>query len=102
MSSGKKIPVALYVVIDYFTAALGWLCFYFVRSAMLHDAGAYPISYQSWLYILLIVPAGWLTLYTLAGTYHSLYKKSRLAEMTLTFICSLIGSVVFFMVFVWN
>lgn len=102
MSSGKKIPVALYVVIDYLTAALGWLCFYFVRSAMLHDLRAYPISYQSWLYILAIVPAGWLTLYTLAGTYHSLYKKSRLAELTLTFICSLIGSVVFFMVFVWN
>jgi exopolysaccharide biosynthesis polyprenyl glycosylphosphotransferase len=102
MSSGKKISVTWYVVIDYITAALAWLCFYFVRSAMLHDTGAYPISYQSWLYILLIVPAGWLILYTLAGTYHSLYKKSRLAELTLTFVCSLLGSVVFFMIFVWN
>jgi hypothetical protein len=102
MSSGKKISVTWYVVIDYITAALAWLCFYFVRSAMLHDTGAYPISYQSWLYILLIAPAGWLILYTLAGTYHSLYKKSRLAELTLTFVCSLLGSIVFFMVFVWN
>ncbi len=102
MSAGKKIPVALYVVIDYFTAALAWLCFYFVRSSLLHDKGAYPISYQSWLYILLFVPAGWLALYTVAGTYHSLYKKSRLAELTLTLVCSLLGSVVFFLIFVWN
>ena len=102
MSPGKKIPVGLYVVIDYLTAAAAWLCFYFVRSSLLHDKGAYPISYQSWLYILFVVPAGWLVLYTLAGTYHSLYKKSRLAELTLTLVCSLIGGAIFFMVFVWN
>jgi exopolysaccharide biosynthesis polyprenyl glycosylphosphotransferase len=102
MKSGKKIPVGLYVAVDYVTAALAWLCFYFVRTGLLHDKGAFPISHQSWLYIVLLVPAGWLVLYTLAGTYHSLYKKSRLAELTLTFICSLAGSVVFFLVFVWN
>ena len=54
MNSGKKIPVAWYAVIDYFTAALAWLCFYFVRSSLLQDKGAYPISYQSWFYILAI------------------------------------------------
>ena len=48
MSAGKKIPVAFYVLMDYFTAAVAWLCFYFVRSSLLHDKGAYPISYQSW------------------------------------------------------
>jgi exopolysaccharide biosynthesis polyprenyl glycosylphosphotransferase len=102
MSSSKQIPVTWYVVIDYLTAASAWLCFYFLRSEMTHDTGAYPISYQSWLYILLIVPSGWLILYALAGTYHSLYKKSRLAEFTLTFVCSLMGSAVFFLIFVWN
>ncbi|MEI9808578.1 MAG: hypothetical protein WDO16_12305 [Bacteroidota bacterium] len=95
MSSVKKIPVAWYAVMDYFMAALAWLCFYAVRTRLLHDTGAYPISYQSWACILLIVPAGWLILYALAGTYHFLYKKSRLAEFTLTFVCSLIGSVFF-------
>src|SRR5258708_109164 len=102
MDAGKKIAVSWYVVIDYLTAAAAWLCFYFIRSSLLHDKGAYPISSQSWLYIFLVVPAGWLVLYTLAGTYHSLYKKSRLAELTLTLVCSLLGSFIFFMVFVWN
>ena len=100
--SGRKISVAWYVVIDYITASISWLCFYAVRSALLHDKGAYPISYQSWLYILIVVPVGWLVLYSTAGTYTSLYKKSRLAEFTLTFVCSLFGCCIFFFVFVLN
>lgn len=102
MHSGKKISLAWYVVADYITAALAWLCFYAFRSYMQHDQGAYPISYQAWFYILGLVPAGWLVLYTLSGTYNFLYKKSRLAEFTLTFVCSLIGTIVLFIVFVWN
>jgi len=102
MSSGKKIPVTWYVVMDYFTAALAWIFFYALRSSLQNDKGAYPISYTAWFYILVAIPAGWLILYTIAGTYHSLYKKSRLAELTLTFVCSLIGSVIFFSIFVLN
>ncbi len=102
MQSGKQISLAWYVAVDFVMAVLAWLCFYFWRSWMLNDAGAYPISYTSWLCILLIVPAGWLVLYTIARTYNYLYKKSRLAEFTLTFVCSLIGAIVLFIVFVLN
>lgn len=102
MQSGKKIAIAWYATMDYCTAALSWLVFYFFRANMLHDEGAYPISSRSWLLIFLVVPAGWLTLYTLAGTYHHLYKKSRLEEFTLTFISTLIGAIVLMIVFVLN
>ena len=102
MSSGKQISIARYFVLDYITAALAWLCFYVARAGILRDTGAYPISFLSCLYILIIVPAGWLGLYALAGTYTSLYKKSRLAEFTLTFICTVFGSIILFFVFVLN
>lgn len=102
MRSGKKIPVVWYATMDYCMAALSWLLFYFLRSNMLDDPGAYPISTRSWLLILLIVPTGWLILYTLAGTYYGLYKKSRLEEFTLTFISTLIGCIVLMVVFVLN
>lgn len=102
MQSGKQISLGWYVVVDYLTAATAWLFFYFWRSWMLEDKGAYPISYTSWIYILLVVPAAWLILYTIAGTYNYLYKKSRLAEFTLTFVCSLIGTIALFIVFVFN
>jgi polysaccharide biosynthesis protein PslA len=102
MRSGKKIAIGWYAVLDFLTAALAWLLFYFIRSKMLDDAGAYPIAARSWLLIFVIVPTGWLILYTLAGTYHALYKKSRLAEFTLTFVCTLIGSIVLMILFVLN
>jgi polysaccharide biosynthesis protein PslA len=102
MSAGKKISVGWYVAIDYFMAGVAWLFLYLIRSNMLSDRAAFPISKTSWLYILLIVPAGWLIIYALAGTYTSLYKKSRLEEFNLTIICSLLGSILFFSVFVLN
>ena len=102
MSAGKKISVGWYVAIDYLMAAVAWLFLYMIRSYMLSDRAAFPISKAAWLYILLIVPAGWLIIYTLAGTYTSLYKKSRLEEFSLTIICTLLGSILFFSVFVLN
>ncbi len=102
MQPGKQISLGVYVAADYLTGALAWLCYYTWRSWMLNDTGAYPISTTSWTYILLAVPSGWLILYTLAGTYNQLYKKSRLAEFTLTFVCSLIGTIALFTVFVFN
>jgi polysaccharide biosynthesis protein PslA len=102
MSEGKKISVAWYAVVDFITAIIAWLLFYFLRSSLQQDKGAYPISYESWFYILLIVPLAWVVLYTLAGTYNHLYKKSRFEEFTLTFVTSLFGCIVLFIVFVFN
>ncbi len=99
MQSDKKISVAWYAVIDFFTAMLAWACFFFVRKWLLHEtiaeAGKFQVDYRFWLSIL-IIPAGWLSLYTLVGAYKHLYKKSRLFEFTSTFICSLIGAIIIF------
>jgi exopolysaccharide biosynthesis polyprenyl glycosylphosphotransferase len=102
MHSGKKINMGWYAAADYITAAISWLLFYFFRSNYLDDKGAYPISSRSWLLISFIIPAGWLMLYTVAGTYNNLYKKSRLAEFTLTFVCTLIGAIALMIIFVLN
>jgi exopolysaccharide biosynthesis polyprenyl glycosylphosphotransferase len=102
MPTDKKISIIWYVITDYVTAVIAWGCFYVFRSEMQHDYGAYPLSFQAWFYILFLVPVGWLCLYTLAGTYNSLYIKSRLAEFTLTFVCALIGCIVLFVLFVLN
>ena len=99
MRSEKQINITWYVVIDLLMAALAWGLFYFVRKWLLNEAiadnGRLQINYKFWLGIGL-VPAGWLALYTLVGTYNSLYKKSRLLEFTMTFVCSLIGCIVLF------
>jgi exopolysaccharide biosynthesis polyprenyl glycosylphosphotransferase len=99
MNSGKQISIAWYAVIDFFTAALAWACFFFIRKWLLHqtiaEAGQLQINSRFWLGVFFI-PVGWLILYGLVGAYHSLYKKSRLFEFTGTFICSLVGCIVLF------
>ena len=102
MRTGKQIPVAYYAVVDFITASLAWASFFFFRKWILQETISEEeiiLNKQFWLGIL-FVPAGWLMLYTLVGTYRQLYKKSRLFEFTSTFVCSLIGCIILFFLFV--
>lgn len=103
MRPAAKIPVALYVLTDFISNALAWSLFFFARKAILRetlaDGGQLMVNQKFWLGILFI-PLGWITLYTLVGSYRHLYKKSRLFEFTSTFLCALIGSLVLFFLFV--
>ena len=103
MSERKQISIVWYAVTDFITASLTWGLFFFIRKAMLQlsiaDAGRLQVDYKFWFGITLI-PAAWLILYSIVGTYHALYKKSRLFEFTKTFVCSLIGCVILFFAFI--
>src|SRR5689334_16876157 len=96
MPHQKYIQPFWYGLTDYVTAAIAWMLFYFLRKQILHEAWA--TDYKFWLGGLLI-PLGWMILYGLVGSYHSIYKKSRLSELTMTFICSMIGCIVLFFLF---
>ncbi|TMI66266.1 MAG: sugar transferase [Bacteroidetes bacterium] len=102
MSHTRKIPVTYYAIMDYFMAALAWGLFFFLRKLILKEPvfndGHLLTDEKFWLGIFFI-PMGWLAIYTIVGSYHSLYKKSRLNEFTMTFICSLIGCVILFFLF---
>lgn len=102
MASGKQINISWYALMDYFTAALSWYIFYFVRFDLIGGYHGYELTLQGWVHTLFTVPAAWLILYSLAGTYTSLYKKSRLVEFVVTFICTLIGSVILFFIIALN
>lgn len=105
MHRNKQISITWYAVADFFTAALVWVCFYFLRKIFLNEPfeinGRLNINSKFWIGIILF-PTGWLILYTLAGAYHSLYKKSRLLEIISTFFCSLIGTIVLFFILILN
>lgn len=99
MSSGKQISIVWYVVIDYIMSILAWAAFYVIRKELIKE----PIKSVHQLWVddifwlgVLFVPLGWLILFALVGSYHSLYKKSRLFEFTITLVCTLIGSVFLF------
>jgi polysaccharide biosynthesis protein PslA len=96
VSLKKPIHPTWYALTDYVTAAVGWCSFYFVRKLLLDES--LDLDYKFWLGTIFI-PVGWLILYALVGSYHSIYKKSRLTETTKTFVCSLIGCTILFFLF---
>jgi polysaccharide biosynthesis protein PslA len=96
MAFKKYIQPFWYALADYGSAAIAWGLFYFARKQLLQE----PLTSDShfWLGVVL-VPAGWLLLYALVGSYGPVYKKSRLAEATHAFVLTLIGcTVLFFLV----
>jgi len=99
----NQIPIVFYAMMDVFTAALAWGICYYIRKWLLTKnisaAENFSLDYKFWIAISL-VPVGWLMLYAIVGTYRSLYKKSRLFELTTTFICTLIGCIILFFVFI--
>jgi exopolysaccharide biosynthesis polyprenyl glycosylphosphotransferase len=96
MALKKYIHPFWYTIADYVTAALAWMLFFFLRKLLLDQ----PLQSDQkfWLGIFFI-PVGWILVYGLVGSYNSLYKKSRLTEFTVTFICALIGCFALFFLF---
>src|SRR5947207_132852 len=105
MQAGKKIHIIWYLISDYLAAILAWIILYFTRRYLLEEVietsrGIY-LNNRFWLGLALI-PLSWLMFYTLLGSYHSLYRKSRLNEFTITFICTLIGCTLIFFLIIIN
>jgi exopolysaccharide biosynthesis polyprenyl glycosylphosphotransferase len=105
IKAGRRIHIGLYVLSDYVSAISSWIILYFTRRILLNEVifsdGRLFLNERFWLGIVLI-PAGWICFYALTGTYHSLYKKSRLSEFTLTALISLIGCTILFFAIVIN
>jgi exopolysaccharide biosynthesis polyprenyl glycosylphosphotransferase len=92
----KYIHPFWYAFSDYLTAAVAWTLFFFVRKLLLGQV--FMTDIKLWLGMIFI-PFGWLILYALVGSYNSVYKKSRLAEITKAFVCTAVGGIVLFFLF---
>lgn len=93
----RKKALRQLVVFDYVTAAVAWLIFWAYRQQLLDKA----TFSESWKFMqakdytvgIFIIPAGWLFLYTLSGTYFDPYRKSRLNEINRTLISCILGGI---------
>lgn len=90
-----------YAAGDYVAAAVAWALFYTLRKNLLGQpfSSAPDVSDYKFYSGLVAIPFGWLALFALTGSYHSVYKKSRLNEFTNTFLCCIVGSAVLFFLF---
>ena len=104
----KRNAIIVMLVLDYITAALAWLVFWFYRQDSLHaiDPGQYPQSngftIRDYLITFLAIPIYWVVLYYLSGTYFDLYRKSRLHEIYRSIASSMIGALAIGMIFFAN
>jgi exopolysaccharide biosynthesis polyprenyl glycosylphosphotransferase len=99
MANQKKINIGWYVLSDYLSAVIVWILFYIVRWHLLQStifAGKSFYFDSSFDIGIIFIPIAWLVFHFMVGTYNSLYKKSRLTEFTMTFICSIIGCTIIF------
>ncbi len=106
MQAHKKIHIIRYILSDYFAALLTSFIFHFSRRILLSEPVIVDhrllLTNRFWLGSSTI-PVGFLLLFALVGTYTmSLYKKSRLDELTSTFTFSLIGCTIVFFAIVIN
>jgi polysaccharide biosynthesis protein PslA len=102
MTGTRKLSIAWYLLADWLAAVLAWFCFYGIRKHLLHQPDE---AIEFWwndtrlLQGLLLMPLCWIFFYFLTGTYHSLYRKSRLGEVLRTSLTSLTGNLVIFFAF---
>ena len=98
----KKKQTLKYIVCDLLSAMLAWEALFLFRKIVLEANGMKDVcgifhDLNFWLG-LVVVPAGWLALYTILGTYRNVLRRARLKELIETFIASVIGVVVLFFV----
>ena len=98
----KKQQTVKYIVCDTLSAMLAWTALFLFRKLALEESGIESLrqvfnDLNYWLGIV-VVPTGWLALYTIQGTYRNVLRRARLKELLETLLATLIGSVVIFFV----
>ncbi|MFW5850666.1 MAG: sugar transferase [Bacteroidota bacterium] len=96
----KTRQTVLYIFFDLLSAVCSWTAFFLLRKGFIDPTFGnikpeitLDINYY---YGLSAIPVMWLLLYYLNGYYKNIYKKSRLNELTQTFLITLLGSIIIF------
>lgn len=92
----KRLRIGWYALADLLASIVAWILFYWIHR---HLGGEKFHFSKKFFFGLIFYPAGYLILFHLAGTYKSLYSKSRVQELINTFITTLVGSAVLFFIF---
>ena len=79
-------------------AMLAWACFYIYRKVLSERVPLdHTVVEDSNLYIgLLVIPIGWILLYSIFDKYKDIYRLSRLATLSQTFFLTFLGVVFLF------
>ena len=89
-----------YIAGDVLASVLSWVAYYMFKIYVL-NISQFPLNSKFWISLLLYT-GGWTFLHYLSGYYNSSYLKSRLNELTITLITTILGCIVLFFIAVSN
>jgi exopolysaccharide biosynthesis polyprenyl glycosylphosphotransferase len=100
----KKLRTLKYILFDFLTAMFAWGFFFFYRKKGFYtsnqeyfDAVFYDPKFY---YSIIIIPIFWLLLYTIIGSYRSIFRRSRIREMGQILLATFIGVTIIFFLFI--
>jgi exopolysaccharide biosynthesis polyprenyl glycosylphosphotransferase len=97
----RKLQIANYIVFDFLAALVAWALFFLFRKLVVENPiPGYSVlmflDTSKFLYGILLVPLFWVTLYYISGYYRFIFRKNIPADITQTFLISLIGVMILF------
>ncbi|MGK0285002.1 MAG: exopolysaccharide biosynthesis polyprenyl glycosylphosphotransferase [Salibacteraceae bacterium] len=102
MSLNKRKELIKYLIADLLAASITWVAFFIFRKKYLEPINLeeiVPIQFDERFYLgLCLIPVFWVLFYFVTGYYQDPFKKSRLYELTITFVQTLIGVIIIFFI----
>ena len=85
---------------DFLSAALAWTAYFIYRKITLEPIRfGQPVEVifdQNYLIGLALIPIAWVVLFQISGSYHEIFRKSRIGILGNTLLITMIGSIVLF------
>ena len=95
-----RLQTIKYLIADYISAAIAWTLFFAYRKYSYEknlDALFQSVTQdKNFFYGIIFIPLAWLLFYFILGSYKAIYRKSRIREIGLTFIATIIGVAIIF------
>ncbi len=92
MADRRRRDIIIYGVFDFLMALLAWACFFAYRKSAENDAFDFSMLDDRNFYIgIVLIPLGWVLLYSIFDEYKDLYRKSRIRTIARTFWLIFVG-----------
>ncbi len=97
MNKQRRKDMFIYSMADFVMAMLAWACFYVYRKRIENvDITLDVLNDRNFWFGIIIIPIGWILLYSIFDKYKDIYRLSRMATMIRTFFLSFFGVIFLF------
>ncbi len=102
MTKQRRLGIIIYGIADFLTALVAWACFYLYRKVYVENYNFHDSIFDDTNFLsgILLIPIGWVMLYSILDTYTDIYRMSRLQTILTTFIHTSIGAIFLFFVLI--